>query len=114
MLPDEIKKLRDELGCSIGELSEAVGVDVKTLLEWEAGDRFPTKRHADKLQAVRLAGPGAIKRKPRGKKQQPTGVALLADPRLWTIVRKLVTHPDLVAEVERLAEKYDDPTPPKT
>ena len=109
MSPDEIKKLRDELGCTVGELSEAVGADVKTVLAWESGDLFPTKRHSDKLQAARLAGPGAIKRKPRGKKAPPpSGMALLADPRLWTIVRKLVAHPELVTEVERLAEKYED------
>jgi len=108
MGPGDIKRLRDELGCSIGELAETLGVDVKTVLDWEAGERFPTKRHADKLESIRRTGPSAVLRKPRAKKA-PTGLSLLADPRLWTIVRKLVAHPDFLTEVERLAEKYEDP-----
>ncbi len=108
MLADDIKRLRTALDCSVGELAEAAGVDVRTVLDWESGERFPTKRHADKLEALRGAAPGAIRRKLRGKKP-PTGFALLADSRLWAIVRKLVAHADMMTEVERIATKYDDP-----
>jgi hypothetical protein len=108
MRGDEIKHLRDTLSCSIGELANAVGVDVKTLLAWEAGDLFPTKKHEDRLVELRTRGPSAITRKPRGKAPK-SGMALLAEPRLWTVVRKLLAHPDFFAEVERSAEKYEDP-----
>jgi transcriptional regulator with XRE-family HTH domain len=108
MLGDEIKLLRETLDCSIGELANAVGVDVKTLLAWETGDLFPTKKHEDRLVELRTRGPTAIIRKPRGKAAK-NGVSLLAEPRLWAVVRKLLGHPDFFAEVEKLAERYEDP-----
>jgi DNA-binding XRE family transcriptional regulator len=110
MLPEDIKRLRAELDCSIGELADAVGVDTRTLLGWEAGDLFPTKRHCDRLEALRREGPNAVPRKPRGKRPAG-GLDLLADPRLWTLVRKLLAHPALFAEAEKIAERYDDPAP---
>ncbi|HEX4337411.1 MAG TPA: XRE family transcriptional regulator [Polyangiaceae bacterium] len=103
MSPDEIKKLRDDLGCSLGELATFVGVDVKTVIEWEAGDLFPTKRHVVNLEAARKAGPEAIRR-PKAV-AAPNGLDALSDPRLWAIVQKLVTDPTFFAEVEKLAAR---------
>lgn len=111
MSPDAVKRLRELLSCSVGELAAAVGTDVKTLMAWEAGDLFPTKRDVSRLNALEAAGPTAFPRKSRSK-AAATGVALLADPRLWTIVRKLTAHPDLLRAVEKLADGYDDPVPP--
>jgi transcriptional regulator with XRE-family HTH domain len=108
MTGSDIKRLRSELDCSVGELAETIGVDAKTVLEWESGDRFPTKRHADKLTALRAAGPSGVKRRTR-KRSGRQGLDLLADPRLWAIIRKLLAHADLLAEVERAAERYEDP-----
>jgi transcriptional regulator with XRE-family HTH domain len=102
----DIKKLRDGLGCSMGDLAKAVGVDVRTVVAWESGDLFPTKRHSAKLEALRRAGPEAA----RAKKTAPSGTALLDEPRLWTVFRKLLAHPELFAKVEELAEKYPNPT----
>src|SRR5215831_15288378 len=100
--PDEIKKLREELGCSLGDLARFVGVEPKTLLAWEAGDLFPTKRHVGRLKAARQ--PGALDRtKP---KPPASGLDVLSDPRLWAIVAKLAKHPEFFAEVEKLAERY--------
>ncbi len=104
MRPEEIKKLREELGCSLGELAAAVGVETKTLLSWEAGDLFPTKRHVDKLEATRKAGPAAVRR-PKAE-PSPTGIDALSDPRLWAIIRKLASEPAFFAEVEKLAARY--------
>ena len=56
MQAEDVKRLRESLACSIGELAATVGVDVKTVLAWESGDLFPTKRHADKLKALAKAG----------------------------------------------------------
>jgi len=105
MQPEDVKRIRDALACSLGDLAAAVGVDVKTLLAWEAGDRFPTKRHADKLKALEKEGPSAVKR--TGKKKPVSGPELLGDSRFWNVVRKMATNADLFAEVERLSAKYD-------
>jgi DNA-binding transcriptional regulator YiaG len=104
MQPEDVRRIREALACSLGELAAAVGVDVKTLLAWESGDQFPTKRHADRLKALEAQGPSAIKRSP---KRPATGPDLLADPRFWTVVRKLATHPDLFSKVEQLSATYD-------
>lgn len=107
MTADDIKRLRGELGCSLGELAAAVGVETRVLLAWESGDEFPTKKHSDKLRKLGEAGPDAVPKKGRAKAANP--MTALSDPRLWTLFRKLLAHPALRTEVERLAEKYDDP-----
>lgn len=110
MSPEELKKLREELSCSASELARALGVEPKTVVQWESGELFPTKRHAEQMQKLREQGPGAIPRIARGKAKGTTGIAKLADPKLWEIVRKLSAHPALFAEVSKLADAYDDPT----
>lgn len=105
MRPEEIKKLREELGCSLGELAQAVGVDTRTLIAWESGDLFPTKRHVGRLQAVRQAGPEGVRR-PKAEPVPDKDLDVLADPRLWAIVAKLVRDRSFFAEVEKLAERY--------
>ena len=106
--PEDIKELRKGLTCTARELAEALGLDQKTVLAWEAGELFPTKRFVDQMEALRAGGPAAIPKKPRGK-QKKTGVALLAEPELWTIVRKLLAHPTFYAKVAKLAAEVDDP-----
>ena len=103
MRPEEIKALRAELGCSIGELAQAVGVEPRMLLAWEAGDLFPTKRHVGKLEAARKAGPGALRT--QKAVPAPTGIDVLEDPRLWAVVKRLVTDPKFLDEVEKLAKR---------
>lgn len=107
MNADEIKRLRADLACSVGELAAAMGVETRLVLAWESGDEFPTKKYSDKLRKLGEAGPTAIPRKSRAKGEDP--LVALSDPRIWTILRKLLAHPPLRTEVERLAEKYDDP-----
>src|SRR5215471_14036610 len=101
--PDEIRKLREELGCSLGDLARFVGVEPKTLLAWEAGDLFPTKRHVGRLNAARQ--PGALDRT-KPKPPAAPGLDMLSEPRFWALVAKLAKHPELFAEVEKLAERY--------
>lgn len=108
MTAEEIKRLRQDLGCSVGELASALGVETQTVLAWEAGDEFATKKHADKLRKLLAAGPAAFPRKQRASKAA-SPLTLLSDPKLWRIVRKLLAHPALLREVERLADGYDDP-----
>lgn len=108
MLPDEIKKLRDELSCTARELAAALDIDQETVLAWERGDLFPTKRLVGLMADLRRRGPTAI---PRKKKRGAAGspVEALADPELWRLVRKLLVHPDLRAAALKLAEPYADP-----
>ncbi|HEY8943394.1 MAG TPA: helix-turn-helix transcriptional regulator [Polyangiaceae bacterium] len=112
MQPEEIQKLRKELGCTARELAATLGVDAKEIAAWESGEQFPTKRHVDALSALRAKGPQAVVRQPRGKAAAKVGVARLSDPNLWKIVRKLVEHPALFDQVAQLSEKYPDPADP--
>jgi DNA-binding XRE family transcriptional regulator len=105
--PDEIKALRTALACTTRELGEAIGVDQKTIIDWEAGNLFPTKKYVDRMLALKEKGPAAVPKKARGAAPPPMRV--LADPALWEVVRKLVAHKKLRDEVAKLAESYPDP-----
>jgi DNA-binding XRE family transcriptional regulator len=107
--PDEIQKLRKDLSCSAHELGRTLGVDSNTVVAWESGELFPTKRHVEQMRAIREKGPDAIVRAPRGK-QAKRGMERLDDPKLWEILRKLLEHPPLFDQVVKLADAYDDPT----
>jgi len=109
MQPEDVKRIRESLSCSIGELAAAVGVDVKSILAWESGDQFPTKRHADRLTSLEKEGPSAIKRFRSSK--PPAGTDLLAEPRFWTVVRKLATNSDFFATVEKMSTEYEVKSP---
>jgi transcriptional regulator with XRE-family HTH domain len=104
--PDDIKALRKELSCTAKELAAALGTEQLTVLSWEKGDLFPTKDSVDKMQALRAQGPSAIPRKAKGADP----MKVLADPALWTVVRKLLAHKKLRDDVTKLAEAYADPS----
>lgn len=110
--PEEIQQLRKELACTAKELAVTLGVDPKEIAAWEAGELFPTKRLVEEMQGLKARGKGAIVRAPRGKNPPKTGAARLADPALWTLVRKLLEHPALFDATVELAAKYSDPAEP--
>ena len=105
--PDDIKALRTTLQCTTRELADAIGVEQKTIIDWEGGNSFPTKKHVDRMAALREKGPSAVPRKARGASPPPLRV--LADPQLWEVVRKLLAHKKLRDEVLKLAANYADP-----
>ena len=107
MSPAEIKALRTELKCTAKELAAALGLEQKTVMAWEAAELFPTKKYVDQLEVRRSKGPSAIPKKPKGK--DPAPLAVLADPALWLLMRKLLAHRKLRDEVVKLAADYDDP-----
>ncbi|HRI64509.1 MAG TPA: helix-turn-helix transcriptional regulator [Polyangium sp.] len=109
MSPDDVKNLRAELECTAKELAGALGEEQETILAWERGELFPTKRFVTKMEALRKAGKGAIVRKPRKSAAAASPMAVLADPATWRLVRKLVAHAELRREVLKLAENYPDP-----
>lgn len=108
MTPDDLKALRRELRCTARELGDALGLDQPTVLAWERGELFPTKRSIEAMAKLRAQGPAAIPRKQ--KKTAPRSpLEALADPTLWRLIRKLLAHAPLRAEVDKLAEAYEDP-----
>jgi DNA-binding transcriptional regulator YiaG len=109
MTPDDLKALRKELSCTARELAGALGIEQETVLAWERGELFPTKRYVDAMQKLRQAGPSAIPRKPKRSAAPATPWKALADPATWRLVRKLLAHAALRARVEELAAAYDDP-----
>lgn len=108
VLPQDVKKLREELDCTARELADTLKLDQLTVLAWEKGDLFPTRRFVRQMEALRKQGPDSIVRIRRGKSKK-TGMARLDDPRLWEVVRKLVEHPTLFDQVVKLADGYEDP-----
>lgn len=113
MSPEELKQLRKELSCTAKELALTLGIEPKELAAWEAGELFPTKRYVGELEALRKKGPTSILRAAKGKAQPKTGVARLADAKLWELVRKLLEHPALFDQASKLAEAYPDPAETK-
>jgi len=109
MTPDELKGLRSELGCTARDLASALGVEQQTVLAWERGELFPTKKFVDELARIREAGPSAV---PKRSRKGATPMEALADPAVWSTIRKLLAHDAFRKEVLRLAERYDDPVSP--
>jgi transcriptional regulator with XRE-family HTH domain len=103
--PDDLKALRKDLGCTAKELAVVLGIEQATVLAWEKGELFPTKPYIDKMEALRARGPAAIPKKSRGD----APMKVLADPAVWELVRKIVTHKKLRDEVTKLASAYPDP-----
>ncbi len=108
MTPEEIKALRQELGCTARELSAALGIEQEAVLAWERAELFPTKRLVSKMEELRKLGPAAVP-KQRRKSAGGSPMAALASPELWKLVRKLAAHAELRAAVSKLAEAYSDP-----
>ncbi|MEO8900108.1 MAG: helix-turn-helix transcriptional regulator [Polyangiaceae bacterium] len=114
MSPEELKQLRKELSCTAKELATTLGVEPKEYAAWEAGELFPTKRFVSDLEALRKKGTAAILRSPKGKNTAAkVGMARLAEPKLWELVRKLAEHPALFDQVCKLADAFPDPAEPR-
>jgi transcriptional regulator with XRE-family HTH domain len=105
MTPDEIKKARTALKCTAKELAAALEIEPATVMAWERGDEFPTKKNVERLAKLVETGPTAVPRKAKGGDPMEA----LRDPDVWLLIRKLLAHPKLRAEVTKLADKYDEP-----
>jgi transcriptional regulator with XRE-family HTH domain len=103
--PDALKALRKDLGCTAKELAAALDLDQATVLAWERGELFPTKRYVDAMEALAARGPGAVPKKAKS----PEPMKVLADPAIWELVRKLVAHKKLRDDAVKLAASYPDP-----
>ena len=109
MSPDDLKALRKELGCTARELATALGIEQETVLGWERGDLFPTKRFVDAMTALKAKGPAAVPKQKRKGAVAASPMAALASPDVWKLVRKLIAHPELRKAATALAEAYPDP-----
>jgi transcriptional regulator with XRE-family HTH domain len=104
MTPDEIKKARLALKCTAKELAAALDVEASTVMAWERGEMFPTKQYVEKMQEFVAAGPAAIPKKAKGADP----LDALRDADVWALIRKIVAHPKLRAEIQKIADKYED------
>lgn len=102
MTADDIKALRKELGVTQRALAEALRLDVSEVRAWEASEAFATKAHCEAMARLRASPP------PKPAKA-PTPMQLLGDPGFFLLVRKLLAHPKLRADVEKLAAEHPDP-----
>jgi len=102
MTADDIKALRKELGITQRALAEALKIEVAEVRAWETSEGFATKAHCEAMERLRANPPP----KP-AKGASP--MQLLADPKFMLLVRKLMAHPKLRAEVEKLAAEHPDP-----
>lgn len=120
MSPDEIKQLRKDLKLSARELATSIKAEAEDVWAWETGERFPTKRFVTRMLSLRKAAvskqPSATPVKSASAKATglvgSVGLPRLADPELWTLVRKLIQHPALFDNVVALAKDYPDPVAP--
>jgi transcriptional regulator with XRE-family HTH domain len=103
--PEELKAARKELACTAKELAGALGIEQSVLLAWEKGDLFPTKQNIDKIAAFRKLGPSAI---PKKSKVTADPMKLLADPAVWELFRKMLTHKKLRDDALKLAAGYEE------
>lgn len=104
MTPDDIRALRKELGCSTRELATRLGVEQSTIIAWEKADLFPTKAMVAKMTSMKEQG-----RRDAPSEKGDNALKALADPGLWELLRKLVAHPALRAEVAKIAARFPDP-----
>jgi transcriptional regulator with XRE-family HTH domain len=102
MTADDIKALRSELGINQRALAEALKLEVGEVRAWEASEAFPTKAHCAAMAKLRANPP------PKPVKGA-SPMQVLADPKFFLLVRKLLAHPKLRAEVEKLAAEHPDP-----
>ena len=102
MTAEDIKALRKELGITQRSLAEALKVDVAEVRAWEASEAFATKAHCEAMEKLRTNPP------PKPTKNA-SPLQLLADPKFMLLVRKLLAHPKLRAEAEKLAAEHPDP-----
>ena len=104
MSPEDIKKARMALKCTAKELAAVLEVEPSTIAAWERGDMFPTKQYVDKLQELAKQGPGAVPKKAKGADPMEA----LRDPDVWALIRKIIAHPKLRTELQKLGDKYED------
>lgn len=103
MNADAIKALRKELSLTQRELADALSLEVATVRDWESGEQFATKAHCEAMESLRSNPP------PKKSKKSKSPMQTLADPALWTLVRKLLAHGALRSACEKLATEYEDP-----
>lgn len=112
MTGDEIKALLASLGLGARQLGAKLGVDAATVQAWTREEQFPTKRHVDAMRALQSHRSKEEEDGEAGDGNSERGEPLfeaLADPAMWTLLRKVLAYPKLRQEVEKAAAKYRDP-----
>lgn len=86
------------------KLADELGTDSSTVLAWERGELFPTRKACRQMEALRSRVPSV----PASAPSSDPDLAPLADPRVWAVVRKLCRHDAFRQRVFELASSYDD------
>jgi transcriptional regulator with XRE-family HTH domain len=105
---EAIRMLRAHLKCTRKELAETLGIEPSLVASWERGEQFPTKRICEKLLKIKEQGASAIVRKQKPK-AATRAENVLSDPEFWRLIRKLIAHPTLRQDAEKLAQSFADP-----
>jgi transcriptional regulator with XRE-family HTH domain len=108
--PEAIRRLREELHYTEAELARALGVESAQVHAWERAEQFPTRRWVAAMERLRAADRREEPPPPdRDAGNVAAGLAALARPELWELVRKLAAYPELFERARELASGYDDP-----
>ena len=110
MEADEIRALRKRLKLTMAQLGDKLGVPQATVIQWELGERFPTKAHVQKMRALENQSPDAPAAKPTPG--ESVWAPFLGAPEFGALLRKLLVHPELRARALELAREYSDPARP--
>lgn len=118
MSPADIVVLRSTLELNPLQLAERLGVPVRLVLQWESGDRFPTKRHCQLMSqwvknhpvAPQTAAEGTPSPPPLGARPTSTDSESLAD----VVVRQLLSNPDFERRLRALVTDYLDSSSEKS
>jgi hypothetical protein len=108
---EELRQLRQRLGCTARDLAYTLALEPEVIHAWEDGEAFPTKRHVGQLQTLAQAGPSAIRKRPKKGfcPVSPGTAGLLTEPAFLQLVERFLADPELY---QRVIEMAGIPTPP--
>jgi transcriptional regulator with XRE-family HTH domain len=105
----QIQTLRARIGLTTLKLAEQLGVPQQLVLDWESAARFPTLRHVQALVQLEAAAVAPQADVPAVGAAAESLRAPRIDAEFAELLRKLLAHPALYAEVTRLAQNFSDP-----
>lgn len=100
MSPFDVTSLRAALALNPLQLAEHLGVPARLVLQWEAGDRFPTKKHCEMMRELRR-GAGQSSSEARALPPQNSGEVSVTE-----VVRRLLADPTFARRLHELVADY--------
>ena len=109
MTPTDVTALRAALNLNPLELAERLGVPPRLVLQWESGDRFPTKKHCEHLRRLLDAGAQPTRTVRSQETDGPTRVHAtrpLDARQTGVIVAQLLGDPEFERRLRALVSDY--------